>query len=274
MTNLPIVKEDLSSRIYTIRDVQVMLDEDLAILYGTSTMRLNEQVKRNKSRFPEEFCFQLAKDEYTSYGGRHKLPYVFTEQGVAMLSGVLKSEIAIHMSIRIMTAFVAMRKTIRSHSEIFSRLDHVEQKQIAHKLDTDKKFEQVFDALSSKDSLPDQKLFFEGQVFDAHKFVSDLIRSSRKQIILIDNFIDDTVINLFAKRRNGVQVVIYTKQITPSLALDIAKYNQQYPAITVQELSSTHDRFLIIDKSTTYHFAVSRFDQQTLSLLTKLPTAP
>jgi len=215
-------------------------------------------------------------------GGRRYQPYVFTEQGVAMLSGVLKSDVAIHMSIRIMSAFVSMRKAIQSNGLLFARLDHVEQKQIEHKLDTDKKFEQVFDALSFKDRIPDQKLFFEGRVFDAHKFVSDLIRSAKKEIILIDNFVDDTVLHLFTKRRKGTQVIIYTKQITPALALDITKYNQQYPTITVKELSSAHDRFLIIDKSTTYHFgasikdlgkklfAVSRFDRQAISLLRKL----
>ncbi len=302
MTNLPIVTGDLASHIYTIRGVQVMLDEDLAVLYNTSTMRLNQAVKRNTDRFPDEFCFQLTRDEYSNlisqfvisslrsqfatsnYGGRRKLPYVFTEQGVAMLSAVLKSDVAVHMSIRIMTAFVSMRQTIQSHRELFSRLDHVEQKQIEHKLDTEKKFEQVFDALSSKDRIPEQKLFFEGQIFAAHKFVSDLIRSARKQIILIDNFVDDTVLNLFTKRRKGVQIIIYTKAITSSLSLDLAKYNRQYAPITIKELSSAHDRFLIIDKSITYHFgasikdlgkklfAVSRFDQQALSLLRKLPT--
>ncbi len=301
--SLIVIDRGIEKKIYSIRGIQIMLDEDLATLYSTSTMRLNEQVKRNKLRFPGEFCFQLTKEEYTnlisqiaisslrsqivtsSYGGRRKLPFVFTEQGIAMLSAVLKSDVAVHMSIRIMTAFVTMRKTIQSHAELFSRLDHVEQKQIEHKLDTDKKFEQVFDALSSKDRIPEQKLFFEGQVFDAHKFVSDLIRSARKQIILIDNFVDDAVLNLFTKRRRGVQVIIYTKAITSSLSLDLAKYNQQYPAITVKELSSAHDRFLIIDKSTTYHFgasikdlgkklfAVSRFDKHALSLLRKLPTS-
>lgn len=271
MTHLPIVKDDISTHIYTIRGVQVMLDEDLAHLYKTSTMRLNQSVKRNINRFPDQFCFQLNRSEYTNlisqnvisslrsqfvtsnYGGRRKLPYVFTEQGVAMLSAVLKSDVAIRMSIQIMTAFVSMRRILQSNSLVFSRLDNLEHKQ----LETDKKFDQVFDALSSKDKIPDHKIFFDGQVFDAHKFVSDLIRSAKKEIILVDNFVDDSVLNLLTKRHKDVAVIIYTKSISSSFALDIKKFNTQYPPLTVKELSTIHDRFLIIDQSTTYHFGAS-----------------
>lgn len=200
-----------------------------------------------------------------------------------MLSAVLKSDIAVHVSIRIMTAFVSMRKTIQSHAELFSRLDHIEQKQLEYKLDTDKKFDQIFDTLSSKDRIPEHCLFFEGQVFDAHKFVSDLIRSAHKQILLIDNFIDDTVLALFAKRRRGVQATIYTKAIPNTLLLDLAKFNLQYPPLDIKEIKTVHDRFLVIDNTTIYHFgasikdlgkklfAVSRLNKQALSLLNKLP---
>ncbi len=269
MINLPIVKDDISSHIYTIRGVQVMLDEDLALLYQVKTKALNQTVKRNIDRFPDQLCFQLTSHEYSNLisqnaisslrsqfvtsnnrGGRRYAPSVFTEQGVAMLSAVLKSDVAIHMSIQIMTAFVSMRRTIQSNMLVLSRLDNLEHKQLA----TDKKFDQVFDALSAKDKIPDHKIFFDGQVFDAHKFVSDLIRSANKDIILIDNFVDDTVLDLFIKRNKGVQVTIYTKSINSQ---DIRKFNQQYEAIVVKELTTVHDRFLIIDRTSTYHFGAS-----------------
>lgn len=191
-----------------------------------------------------------------------------------MLSAVLKSEVAVRMSIQIMTAFVTMRRTIQSNILVSSRLDSLEHKQ----LETDKKFDQVFDALSSKDKIPDHKIFFDGQVFDAHKFVSDLIRSAKKNIILIDKYVDDTVLDLFSKRRKGVGVTIYTQSLN---ALDLRKFNQQYEEIVVKELKNTHDRFLIIDNSSTYHFgasikdlgkklfAVSRLGNDSFSLLHK-----
>lgn len=297
MTNLPVVKDDISSRIYSIRGVQVMLDEDLSQLYKVPTKRINEQVKRNIERFPDVFCFQLIKYEYLnlksqiatsslrsqiatlkSKVGRKYPPFVFTEQGVAMLSAVLKSKVAIHMSIQIMTAFVSMRRVLQSNSLVFSRLDSLEQKQ----LETDKKFDQVFDALSSKDTIPDYKIFFDGQIFDAHKFVSGLVRLAKQEIVLIDNFIDDTVLDLLTKRHKDVTVTIYTKSISPSLSQDIRKYNTQYPQITVKTLNSIHDRFLIIDRVTTYHFgasikdlgkklfAVSQLSGESLTLLNSL----
>ncbi len=300
MANLPIVTDNISSHIYTVRGVQVMFDADLAVLYKTSTMRLNQSVNRNIKRFPEQFCFRLTRQEYSNlisqivisslrsqfatsnYGGRRKLPHVFTEQGVAMLSAVLKSDVAIHMSIQIMTAFVSMRRAIQSNMLIFSRLDNLEHKQ----LETDKKFNEVFDALSSKDNLPDHKIFFDGQVFDARKLVSDLIRSAKSEIILIDNFIDDTTLDLFSKRKKDVTVTIYTKSISSTLASDIKKYNEQYPAVVVKELNNVHDRFLIIDAKSTYHFgasikdlgkklfAVSLLNAESLILLeTILPTS-
>lgn len=293
MSNLSIVTNDISSHIYTIRGVQVMLDEDLGKLYGVLTKRLNEQVRRNIERFPVQFCFQLTKEEYTNlksqiatsslrsqfatlnYGGRRKLPYVFTEQGVAMLSAVLKSDVAVRMSIQIMTAFVSMRRTIQSNILVSSRLDNLEHKQ----LETDKKFDEVFDALSSRDKIPDYKIFFDGQIFDAHKFVSDLIRSAKRQIILIDKYVDDTVLDVFSKRRKGVGVTIYTQS---HYTLDLHKFNQQYEEIVVKELKNTHDRFLVIDNSVTYHFgasikdlgkklfAVSRLGNDSLLLLQKI----
>jgi hypothetical protein len=295
------LEKGIERKIYSVRGVQVMLDEDLASLYLVKTKALNQAVKRNLARFPEIFCFRLTQDEFSHLisqnaisslrsqivtsnyrGGRRYLPYVFTEQGVAMLSAVLKSETAIHMSIRIMSAFVSMRRTIRSNEIIFSRLENIEEKHLELKLDTDKKFEKVFNALSAPDKIPDKKIFFEGEVFDAHKFVSDLIRSAKSNIILIDNYLDDTVLDLFSKRRQGVEVTIYTQPITSSLTQDIDKFNEQYPPLIVKVLKIAHDRFLILDNTNVYHFgasikdlgkkwfAVSRFDKHALTLLTKL----
>lgn len=186
-------------------------------------------------------------------GGRRYYPHAFTEQGVAMLSGVLKSKVAVRVSIQIMTEFVAMRKMIQANSQIFTRLDIVEQKQ----LESDKKFDQVFTALASHDDIPQQKLFFDGQIFDAHLFASKLVRSAKKSIILIDNFIDETVLALLTKRKRGVTTTIYCKRINNYLALDLEKHNSQYPPIKIIERSESHDRFMIIDKKNIYHFGAS-----------------
>jgi hypothetical protein len=202
----------IKNRIHTLRGVHVIIDRDLAELYSVTTKVLNQSVKRNSERFPESFMFQLTNSEYNSLKsqivtlekgrGTHRkyLPYAFTEQGIAMLSGVLKSKTAINVSIQIMNAFVAMRKFIASNAQMFYRLDHVERKQIEH----DKKFEQVFDAIQSKGIKPEKRIFFEGQIFDALRFVSDIIRSASSSIMLVDNFVDDSVLTLFCKRRDNV----------------------------------------------------------------------
>jgi len=295
----------IQGKIFTIRGEQVMLDSDLAEFYNVETRRLNEQVKRNIERFPADFMFQLKKDEFENWksqnvtsngkvlisqiaiskekrGGRQKLPYVFTEQGVAMLSGVLRSETAVKMSIQIISAFVAMRKFIINNAQLFQRIDAVEKRQLKHEIETDEKFDKVFDALQSKDLEPKQGIFFDGQIFDAHKFVSGLIRKAEKSILLIDNYIDETVLTLFTKRKKNVSVTIFTKEITKTLSLDIAKFNSQYPPVEVKEFKNAHDRFLIIDEKDVYHFgaslkdlgkkwfAFSKFDKQALQLLQKL----
>lgn len=295
--------ENIENKIYLVRDAQVMLDSDLANLYGVITKRLNQQVKRNINRFPKEFCFKLTRNEFENLrlqivtsnenlksqiatskkiGGRRYLPLVFTEQGVAMLAGVLKSDIAIYMSIRIINAFVEMRKIINANSQILIRLDYVERKQIEQKIETDKKFEQVFNALSSQDTVPLQKIFFDGQIFDAYYFVSKIIRSAKKKIVLIDNFIDETVLNLFTKKRDKVRLIIYTKNISRLIKLDLEKFNSQYKNIELKEFTLSHDRFLIIDNTEIYHFgasmkdlgkkwfAFSKFDKNALILLDRL----
>ncbi|GIV46160.1 MAG: hypothetical protein KatS3mg036_0978 [Ignavibacterium sp.] len=280
---------EIQRRIFTIRDVQVMLDSDLAEFYGVETRILNEQVKRNIERFPLQFMFRLTNKEYknlmsqiaissTKHGGRRKLPYVFTEQGVAMLSAVLKSETAVKMSIQIMNAFVAMRRFLVTNAGVFQRLDKLELKQI----EPDKKVDKLFDAIQSKTLEPKQGIFFEGQIFDAYKFVSSLIRKAEKSILLIDNYIDESVLDLFTKKKKNVDVTILINNIKKSLRLDEKKFNEQYPLVTIKEFNKAHDRFMIIDDEDVYHFgaslkdlgkkwfAFSKFEKQALQILEKL----
>jgi hypothetical protein len=294
-------EEYIKSRIHTIRGQQVMLDEDLAELYCVQVKRLNEQVKRNIRRFPERFMFQLLGSEIKNLrsqnatsnycnneevylgskelrGGRRYLPYAFTEQGVAMLSGILNSDVAVKVSIQIMDAFVSMRRFIASNVNLFLRLDNVEKKQIEH----DKKFDQVFDAIQSKGIKPEKGIFFDGQVFDAYKFVSGIIRSANRSIILIDNYVDESVLMLMCKRNKGVQARIYTRNISDQLKLDLQKCNSQYPPIEIFKFTDSHDRFLIIDNKEVYHigaslkdlgkrwFAFSRFDKGALEMLQRI----
>jgi hypothetical protein len=280
--------ETIKDKIYNIRGLQVMIDYDLANLYSVKTKRLNEQVKRNKDRFPNNFMFQLKKEErdrlvakcdhLESLKFSTSMPYVFTEQGIAMLSSVLNSENAVRISIQIMNAFVAMRKFIASNALIFQRLDKHDQKFLEY----DGKFEKIFDALESKELIPQKGIFFEGQIFDAYKFISDIIRSAKKSIVLVDNFVDDSVLTLFSKRNENVEAIIFTKEISKKLSLDLERYNSQYPYIEIKEFKSSHDRFLIVDGKEVYHigaslkdigkkwFAFSKFDKEAFKLLERL----
>ena len=311
--------------IRTIRGQQVLLDSDLAILYGVETRQLNQQVKRNIERFPEDFMFQLTKVELinlksqiatlsaTDYPlrsqivtlntenhslrsqnatidnrGRHTkyLPYAFTENGIAMLSSVLRSPIAIQVNIRIMRAFTAMRQFIASNAQIFQRLDVMEQNQlaiVAHQTETDHKLEEVFRRLDSGNVQPHQGIFYDGQIFDAYTFINDRIREATTRIILIDNYINDSVLTILSKRADKVAATIYTKKTTAQLQLDIQKHNAQYPPISVIEFDCSHDRFLCID-DTVYHlgasikdlgkkwFAFNRMEMPTTELLQKIQT--
>ena len=261
-------------RIFSIRGVQVMLDFHLSDLFGVETKRLNEQVKRNIKRFPENFMFQLSPDEWENLKSqnatakpnetlwsqnatakRRTIPYVFTEQGVAMLSAVLNSDVAISMSIQIINAFIRMRQLILKNSLIEHRFNKIETKQ--H--ETDRKFEQVFKALEGKKTIPNEGIFFDGQIFDAYAFVSDLIKSAKQRIVLIDNYVDETVLTLLSKRKKSVSAIIYSSQITKQLKLDLQKHNQQYAPIELLEFSKSHDRFLITDE-VVYHFGASLKD--------------
>ena len=281
-------EESIRDRIYSIRGYQVMLDSDLAELYGVKTKVLNQAVKRNIDRFPERYCFILTqgeKDEVVTNCDHllklkfsYNLPYAFTEQGVAMLSAVLKSKTAVDISIKIIDTFIEMRKFIQMNAQVFQRLDRVELKQI----ETDQKFEKVFDALESKDPIPEQGIFFEGQVFDAYKFVSDLFRSAGKSIVIIDNYVDDTVLIHLTKVNKDVKVKILTKSISEQFKLDLKKFEEQYFSIEVKVIRNTHDRFIIIDGESVHHFGASlkdfgkklfgfsKFDRSAMKLIEKI----
>ncbi|MBD3905588.1 ORF6N domain-containing protein [Chryseobacterium muglaense] len=266
---LIITSKEIENQIYTVRGQQVMLDSDLASIYQVETKVFNQAVKRNANRFPESFRFQLAQQEFDTinlrsqivtsslnYGGRRYLPYVFTEQGIAMLASVLRSTVAIKVSIEIMNAFVEMRRMLMSNASLFHRLDKIELKQ----LEADQKFEEIFKALESDKLQSDKGIFCNGQIFDAYTFVSDIIRSAKISIILIDNYVDDTVLTLLGKREQSVTAKIYTKNINNQLQLDLQRYNSQYPAIEIELLSDAHDRFLIIDHTELYHIGASLKD--------------
>lgn len=256
----------IEKRIFGVRGFQVMIDRDLAELYGVQTKRLNEQVKRNGDRFPVPFCFQLTVKEKNEVVANcdhlaglkfsKSLPYVFTEQGVAMLSAVLHSEMAVKVSVQIMGAFVAMRKVVSDSSLLLSKLEKLEQKQLL----SEEKFEVLFQALENKQLGADTGIFFDGQVFDAYHFVSTLVRKAKKSIVLIDNYIDDSILTLFGKCDKKVQISIYTHTISKQLQLDAAKFNQQYNPLSLHQFRLSHDRFLLLDECELYHFGASLKD--------------
>ncbi len=250
----------IESLIHVIRGQQVMLDSDLARLYGVETKRLKEQVRRNISRFPEDFMFELSKEECsrsqiaTLNAGRGQnikyMPFAFTENGVAMLSGVLKSDTAIEVNIRIMRAFTAMRSFLTNNAHVFQRLETVEHHQLLlqeHLSEHDKKFEEVLSRLDAKDSEPIEGFFFEGQIFDAYSLISDLIRKATRRIVLIDNYVDDRILKVLTKRKEDVSAVIYTDPRHSQINNDLRRHNAQYPHIEVRHCTNVHDRFLIID---------------------------
>jgi len=258
--------DEIKNKIFTIRGVQVMLDKDLADTYQVETKRLNEQVKRNIERFPKEFMFQLCENEFEELVAncdrlkllRHStsLPYVFTEQGVSMLSAVLKSKTAINISIQIINAFVSMRRFLTQNLELVNEITQIKNKHLEY----DNNFQKIFKELEIKELKQDKGIFFEGQLFDSYNFISDLIRKAEKEIILIDNYIDDRTLNLFTKRKIEVKVIIYTKEITNNLKQDLKKFNSQYEPVQIKEFQKSHDRFLIIDKKECYHIGASLKD--------------
>ena len=260
ITNCDIQSIRIEHLIYTIRGLQVMLDRDIALLYSVETGQLNRQVKRNIGRFPSDFMFRLSKEEIeilkcqngiSSWGGDRYLPYAFTENGIAMLSSVLRSPTAIEANIRIMRAFTSMRHFFTNNAQVFQRLSTIEY----HQIETDKRIDEVFKRLDAN-TTPQQGIFFDGQVFDAYRFVSDLIKKAKQSIILIDNYVDDSVLSLLDKRESNVSAKIYTQNISSQLKLDINKHNSQYPLIEVNQFNKAHDRFLLIDDEI-YHIGAS-----------------
>ena len=263
--NVVVKNRDIQHMIYNIRDKQVMIDSDLAMLYQVETKYLNRQKSRNEDRFPEDFCFQLTKEEYdilrcqnvtskkeSGSGGRRYLPYVFTEQGIAMLSTVLKSKVATDVSINIMRTFVEMRKIFLSNQEIFKHLDRVELKQ----LEADRKLEEVFNYIGANTEVK-QNIFFNGQIYDAFSFIIGLIIKAKKEIILIDNYVDINTLNILCKKNKGVGIVILTGSKGTLSTKDIKIFNAQYPKLSLKFTTDFHDRFLIIDKTEVYHIGAS-----------------
>lgn len=251
-----------------------MIDSDLAILYQVETKRLNETVKRNISRFPERFRFQLTKEEYENlksqfatsslkedngYGGRRKLPFVFTEQGIAMLSAVLRSDVAIRVSIRIMDTFVEMRKYMANASLLHERLNSLEVHQIKYQTETDERFERVFEYISEHEESI-QKIFFDGQIYDAFSLIVNLIQKANKEITLIDGYVDIGTLNLLSKKKSDVVITIYTQKGTKLTKADIKNFNAQYSTLEIKYTKVFHDRFLILDRKTAYHIGASLKD--------------
>lgn len=306
MNELIIDNQTIQDKIYTIRGVQVMLDEDLAVLYNVETKVFNQAVKRNIERFPEKFRFQLSESEYEnlrsqfvtssldnslrsqivtleSQRGKHRkyLPYVFTEQGVSMLSAVLRSQTAIEVSIKIIDSFVNMRKFLSQNASLFTRMETIEKRQISYEIKTDSKIDLVLNALEDKNKTPNQGIFYNGQIYDAYAFVNDLLKSAKKDVTLIDNYIDDTIFTLCSKYPK-IKFTIYTHTINKSLKLDYEKYKKQYENIELKETKEFHDRFLIIDEKQVYHigaslkdlaqkvFAFSKIDIDALNIMEKL----
>ena len=267
---------DIRGLIYVVRNQQVMLDSDLAMLYQVETKILNQAVKRNLQRFPEEFRFQLTEKEEDSLrsqivtskgtkrgndkkGGRRYLPYVFTEQGIAMLSAVLRSDVAVQTSINIMNTFIKMRRFIGNNVLFFDRLNNVELKQREYQKYTNERLEQIFDYIAEhKES--SQKIFFDGQIYDAFSLLTKLIQKANDKIILIDGYVDIETLNLLSKKNKGIAITVYTHYKTKLNDIDINNFNMQYPFLEVKYTEVFHDRFLVIDEKEAYHIGASLKD--------------
>ncbi len=281
MVSATVNNADIRNLVYLIRGQQVMLDSDLASLYQIETKVFNQAVSRNIERFPANFRFQLTKEEFDrlrsqivtsnkiayvsivhccrSRGGRRHLPYAFTEQGIAMLSGVLHSGIAVQMSISIMNTFVEMRRFISNNALLFERVSSIELKQLEYQKSTEEKFVKVFQYIDDH-SESEQKIFFDGQIYDAFSFLISLIQKAKKEIILIDGYVDISTLDLLAKKGSCVNVKCYTYASTQLSNRDIAQFNAQYASLTVKTTRMFHDRFLIIDGTTAYHIGASLKD--------------
>ena len=257
--------EEIQNNIYTIRDKQVMLDSDVARYFEYTTKDLNRNVRNNIERFPEYYCFQLTEEEYKSLRcknftlnkngrGQHRkyLPYVFTEYGITMLAGLLKSEVAVSASIKIVNSFIEMRRFLKENGQVFERLTSVEYKLLEH----DKKFDIVFDTLQEK-KIQNQRIFFDGQIYDAYSLIIDIIKIANNKITIIDNYVDDSVLEMLSKKKDNVEVVILTSNKSNIKNIDIQKFNKQYPTLKVAKTDKFHDRFIILDEKEMYHLGAS-----------------
>lgn len=302
----PVSDTQIRNMIYTVRGEQVMLDSDLAELYGVETRTLNQAVTRNPDRFPERFCFRLTKKESENlksqfvisssggWGGRRTPPRAFTEQGVSMLSAVLKSKTAVVVSIRIMDAFVEMRHFIADNAHMFEQIRDVSRRQVEYQAETnqrldemqrstDERFERVFDYMEAHEE-PSQRVFFEGQVYDAFELLVSLVRKAVREIVLVDGYVDSGTLNILAKKRGGVAVTVWTHPKTKLTQRDVGTFNAQYPQLAVCHTTAFHDRFLILDGTEGYlvgaslkdagkkSFAVARIEDQSIieAILSKL----
>lgn len=267
---------DFGNRIYTIRGKQVMLDYELAALYGYEVRALNQQVKRNIERFPDDFMFQLTKEEvegvksqfvispFSNFyagqeGGRRKPPYAFTEQGIYMLATVLKGKVAEQQSIFIMRAFREMRQFISNNALLFEKISHIELKQLEYQKSTNEKLEKVFQYIEDQTESK-QKIFFDGQIYDAFSFITSIVQKAQNEIILIDGYVDVGTLNILAKKNATVDVKIYTYASASITNNDIVNFNAQYPTLTVEKTQIFHDRFIILDGKTVYHIGASLKD--------------
>ena len=260
-----LTNEDIKNLIYTIRGKQVMLDSDVARLFKYATKDLNRNVKNNIERFPEYYCFQLTDEEYKSLRcknftlnengrGQHRkyLPYVFTEYGITMLAGLLKSEVAVNVSIKIVNTFIEMRKFLSANGQLFERLTNVEYRLLEH----DKKFDEVFNQLQLEENIK-QRIFFDGQIYDAYSITVDIIKKANKKILIIDNYIDDSVLKMLTKKNKNVEVAILTSDKSNIQQIDIQKFNKEYPILKVAKTNKFHDRFIVIDNKEMYHLRAS-----------------
>ena len=262
--------DEIKNLIYTIRGKQVMLDNDVARLFKYETKNVNKAMKRNIERFPEDFCFQVTIDELNQmwfqngttfekqnakYRSEKYLPYAYTEQGVAMLAGLLKNEIAVQVSITIIRAFIEMRKFLASNGHIFERLTNVEYKLLKQ----DKRIDDLFEKFDYND-VEKQKLFFDGQIWDSYNLIVNIIKRAENKILIIDNYIDESILEMLSKKKKGVEVVLLTSNNSNILKLDIQKFNKEYPTLKIAKSDKFHDRFIVIDNKELYHCGASLKD--------------
>ena len=289
--NQIIAKKNIKNMIYEVRGKQVMIDSDVAFLYGVETKRINEAVKNNKERFPDNFCFKLTKEEFNflrskfstskvTRGGRQYLPYVFTEQGIAMISGIIKNPTAIQVSINIMNAFVEMRKFINENRDLFNRMKRLEYDNFDNKnklIEHDNKINQILDEMNSKEIK--EKIFYDGEIYDAYSLLINIIREAKNKIIIIDNYIDKTIFDVLSYKDENIKVEIWTKE--EKSKLDYDKFNLQYENVEIKKVNNIHDRFIIIDDEKLYHvgaslkdlgkkcFAINKMNKENIEILLK-----